>query len=79
MENENGENNADLVIKKLRILQEMFYRHDLSDNDLFKHVTSIINVAEDASKEIRVNYEEVSQHLTNLMNGKPSKNVGDNK
>lgn len=65
-----GENNVDISIRKLRILQQMIYRHDVSDNDLFKYVNEVIDNMELASKEIRVNYEEVSKSLTDLMNGK---------
>ena len=32
---EKGENNVDLAIKQMRILQTLFYRHDVTDNDLF--------------------------------------------
>lgn len=65
-----GENNADLAIKELRNLQSMFYRHDVSDNDLFQYTNKVIDIMEQASKDIRTNFEEVSKSLTDLMNGK---------
>lgn len=65
-----GENNADLAIKQLRILQQLFFRHDVTDQDLFNRTNEIIRIMEDASKEIRTNYEDVSRALTDLMNGK---------
>ena len=65
-----GENNADLAIKQLRILQQLFFRHDVTDQDLFNRTNEIINIMENASKEIRTNYNDVSKALTDLMNGK---------
>lgn len=65
-----GENNADLAIKKLRILQEMFFKHDVSDNDLFNFTNQIIKIMENASKDINTNFETVSKQLTDFMNGK---------
>lgn len=65
-----GENNADLAIKQMRILQQLFFRHDVTDQDLFNRTNEIIKIMEDASREIRTNYEEVSKALTDLMNGK---------
>lgn len=73
MENK-SENNADLVIKELRQLQQMVFSFDVTPNDLFKRINGIINTAELAAKEIRVNYEEVSRDLTDLMNGKKRRN-----
>ena len=75
--NKLGENNVDLAIKQIRNLQGMFYRHDLSDNDLFKYTNDIIATMELASREIRTNYEEISSKLTELMNGKVNKNNND--
>lgn len=69
-----GENNADLVIKELRELQQMVFRFDVTDMDVFNRITKIIGTAELAAKEIRVNYEEVSKELTDLMNGKKRPN-----
>jgi hypothetical protein len=69
MENK-GENNADLVIRELRELQQMVFRFDVSDMDLFNRITKVITTAELASQEIRTNYEDVSRSLTELMNGK---------
>lgn len=74
MENNKGENNVDLAIMQIRNLQGMFYRHDLSDNDLFKYTNEIIQTMELASKEIKVNYADVSKKLTDLMNGKKPSN-----
>jgi NAD+--asparagine ADP-ribosyltransferase len=71
--NKKGENSADLAIKQLRILQNMFYRHDVSDNDLFNYTNGIIGIMEKASNEIRTNYEEISSKLTDLMNGRVQK------
>jgi hypothetical protein len=65
-----SENNADLVIRELRELQQMVFSFDVSDKDIFNRITKIISTAELASKEIRTNYEEVSKGLTDLMNGK---------
>jgi hypothetical protein len=65
-----GENNADLAIKQMRILQELFYRHDVTDNDLFARTNEIIQIMEMASKDIHTNFEEVSRSLTEMMNGK---------
>jgi hypothetical protein len=65
-----GENNADLAIKQMRILQELFYRHDITDNDLFARTNEIIQIMEMASKDIHTNFEEVSRSLTEMMNGK---------
>jgi hypothetical protein len=63
-----GENN-DLAIQ-MRILQELFYRHDVTDNDLFARTNEIIQIMEMASKDIHTNFEEVSRSLTEMMNGK---------
>jgi len=69
---QDGKNNVDLAIEQLRTLQSMFYRHDLSDNDLFNYTTKIIDTMEKASKEINTNYAEISSKLTKLWNtGKP--------
>jgi len=65
-----NENNADLAIKQMRILQQLFYRHDVTDNDLFNRTNDIIKIMETASKDINTNYEELSKSLTDLMNGK---------
>jgi hypothetical protein len=65
-----GENNADLAIKQMRILQQLFYRHDVTDNDLFNRTNEIIGIMEMASKDIHTNFEEVSKSLTDMMNGK---------
>lgn len=70
MNNIKQENNADLAIKKLRILQGMFFRHDLSDNDLFNYTNDIIKQVELAAKDINTNFEDVSKKLTDFMNGK---------
>lgn len=68
--NTKGENNADLAIKQMRILQELFYRHDVTDNDLFSRTNEIIQIMEMASRDIHSNFEEISRSLTNMMNGK---------
>ena len=65
-----GENSADLAIKQLRVLQQMIYRHDVSDNDLFKSTNEIIKTMEEASKDLNQNFTEISKRLTNYMNGK---------
>jgi hypothetical protein len=54
----------------MRILQELFYRHDVTDNDLFARTNEIIQIMEMASKDIHTNFEEVSRSLTEMMNGK---------
>jgi hypothetical protein len=64
-----GENNADLAIKELRNLQEMFFKHDVSDNDLFNYTNRIIKLMEAASKDINTNFEFLSKKLTSFMNG----------
>lgn len=65
-----GENNADLAIKQMRVLQSMFYRHDVTDNDLFNFTNEIIKIMENASKDIHTNFEDMSRKLTDFMNGK---------
>lgn len=65
-----GENNADLAIKKLRVLQEMFYKHNVTDNDLFNFTNEIIKIMDNASKDINTNFEDMSRKLTDFMNGK---------
>lgn len=69
MNKNKGENNVDVAMRQLRVLQGMFYRYDLTDNDLFSYTNEIIKTMEMASQEIRTNYEDVSRHLTDLMNG----------
>lgn len=65
-----GENSADLAIKELRKLQQLFYRHDVTDNDLFNRTNEIINIMMHASKDLNQNFEEISRRLTEYMNGK---------
>jgi hypothetical protein len=67
--NKKGENNVDLAIHQLRQLQQMFFRFDHTDQDLFKYTNDIIKTMELASVEIRTNYEEISGKLTQMMNG----------
>ena len=70
IKNSHGENNADLAIKRLRVFQSSLYSDTKTTRDLLNETNEIIKIMEDASKEIRVNYEEVSKSLTDLMNGK---------
>lgn len=72
MSDQTGVNSVDLAIQQLRNLQSMFYRHDMSSNDLFKVTNDIIVTMEQASKEINTNYKEISDKLTKHMNtGRP--------
>ncbi len=61
-------NNVDLAIIKVRELQEMFFNADSSPNILFRKSTEIIQCMEKASREINMNYEEISKKLTEEMN-----------
>lgn len=61
-------NNVDLAIIKLRELQQLFYSSDASPNILFKKSGEIFEYMEKASKEIKINYEEVSRKLTEEFN-----------
>jgi hypothetical protein len=70
IENKKSENNVDLAIKQMRNLQGMFYRHDISDNDLFNYTNEILKTMELASKDIHTNFEDMSKKLTEYMNGK---------
>lgn len=65
-----GENSADLAIKQLRILQSLFYRHDVTDTDLFNRTNDIVKIMEQSSKDINQNFEDISKKLTDFMNGK---------
>lgn len=61
-------NNVDLAIVKLRELQQLFFNSDASPNILFKKSVEIVEIMEKGSKEIKVNYEEISKKLTDEMN-----------
>lgn len=68
MEKNNQTNNVDIAIRKVRKLQQMILDPKLSNNDLFKFTNIILEDMEEASKEIRTNYEEISRKLTEQMN-----------
>ena len=61
-------NNVDISILKVRTLQSMIYDNSVSRNDLFKYTEEILSQMELASKEINVNYETISQKLTDQLN-----------
>lgn len=65
---DNQENSVDIAIRQLRNLQTMFYRFDVTDNDLFKEVNNIITTMEQARKELNINYREISDKLTRHLN-----------
>lgn len=65
---DNQDNSVDIAISQLRNLQTMFYRFDVTDNDLFKEVNSIINTMEQARKELNINYRDISDKLTRHLN-----------
>lgn len=66
-------NNVDLAIQKLRTLQQMFYDPKNSPQDFFMFTQNeVMPLMDNASKEIRTNYEEISSKLTRQMNtGRP--------
>lgn len=64
----NMANNVDISILKVRTLQSMIYDNSVSRNDLFKYTEEILSQMELASKEINVNYETISQKLTDQLN-----------
>jgi hypothetical protein len=61
-------NNVDVAMQQVRQLQSMIYDNSKSPNDLFKFTAMIINTMEEASKEIKANYEEISRKLTEEWN-----------
>ncbi len=65
---ENQENSIDIAIRQLRNVQAMFYRHDVTDNDLFKEVNNVITTMESARKELNLNYRDISDKLTKHLN-----------
>ena len=67
----NGDTNADIAVRELRKLQELFFRHDVTDMDLFNRTNEVINIMQLAAKDIRANFEDISKDLTDMMNGKP--------
>lgn len=59
-------------MEQLRALQGMFFRFDVTDNDLFKEVNKIIATMELARQEINTNYDDISAKLTEHLNtGRP--------
>jgi len=65
-------NNVDLATQQIRQLQQMFFRHDVSPQDLFNFTNKILDTMADASREINTNYKEISEKLTKHMNtGRP--------
>lgn len=73
MKKENKDiNSVDLATQQIRQLQQMFFRHDVSAQDLFNYTNKILDTMADASKEINTNYKEISEKLTQHMNtGRP--------
>jgi hypothetical protein len=65
---ENQENSVDIAIRQLRNLQMMFFRFDVTDNDLFKEVNNVILTMESARKELNINYMDISDKLTRHLN-----------
>jgi hypothetical protein len=61
-------NNADLAINAVRQFQSSLFDPAKSTNDLFKETTEIIKILENASKEIRINYDDISDKLTKQLN-----------
>jgi hypothetical protein len=65
-------NSVDLATQQIRQLQQMFFRHDVTAQDLFNFTNKILDTMADASKEINTNYKEISEKLTKHMNtGRP--------
>ncbi|MEK6829397.1 MAG: hypothetical protein AABY15_04665 [Nanoarchaeota archaeon] len=67
MSNKPVTNSVDIAMQKVRQLQQMIYDHSKSANDLFKFTNEIIKDMENASQEIKANYEEISKKLTEKM------------
>lgn len=63
-------NNVDIAMQKVRQLQQMIFNPRISPQDLFNYTNSIIESMEEATVEIRVNYEEISRKLTEEWSGK---------
>jgi len=63
-------NSVDIAHNKLRELQAKIFDYNTSPNDLFKFTQEMEKYMNDASVEIRTNYEEISAQLTKKMNGK---------
>ena len=61
-------NNVDLAIQQVRQLQQMIYDYNKSPNEIFKFSNEVIKKMEEASQEIKTNYEEISRRLTEEMN-----------
>ena len=62
-------NSVDIAMQRLRELRSMFFDPKNSPQDYFNFTQKhVISVMEDASREIKVNYEEVSATLTAQMN-----------
>lgn len=61
-------NNVDIAMEKVRELQSLIYDNNASPNKLFEKTTEIMKYMEKASKEIKTNYEEISERLTKEMN-----------
>lgn len=61
-------NNVDIATQKLRELQSKIYDYNTSPNDLFKFTNEIMPYMDAASKEIKTNYKEISEKLTDQMN-----------
>lgn len=61
-------NNVDIALQKVRQLQQMIFNPKISQNDLFQYTNDIVKSMEEASQEIKANYEEISRKLTEEMN-----------
>lgn len=61
-------NNVDLAIMELRQFQQMLFDRSKSPDDLFNKTNEILEIMNNASAEIKMNYEDISRKLTAQMN-----------
>ena len=61
-------NSVDVAMTKLRELQQLFFHADSSPNSLFKKSEEVARQMQNASKEINMNYRDISDKLTKHMN-----------
>ncbi len=61
-------NNVDIAMREVRTLQSMILDNKVSNQKVFDHTHLLMQRLEMASKEIKVNYEEISAKLTEQMN-----------
>lgn len=66
-------NNVDIATQKLRELQQLFFNPKKSPQDFFDFTQKeLMPLMDNASREIKTNYEEVSKKLTDHFNtGRP--------